>query len=203
MNVKKLYECLLEKYGPQGWWPLQGRYHQKIRSDRDRLEICIGAILTQNTGWKNAAAAIEKISMAGLMDVGKLHEIPGVKLQSVIRSSGYYRQKAKKIKCFVAHVRKRGLKRFFSQDVPELRKELLSLWGIGPETADSIILYAAQKPVFVVDEYTRRVLLRYGMIPPGVSYDDIQSLFHKKLPADAKLFNEYHALLVEHAKRMR
>ena len=195
----KIYEKLLYRHGKQGWWPIKGEYKPRKLSEKDRLEICIGAILTQNTSWKNVEKAIQELYAHKLIDLKRLLSIDENQLAKFIRSSGYYRQKAKKLKIFAKHVLKYdSLSNFFKRK--NLREELLLLWGIGPETADSIILYAAEKPVFVVDAYTKRIMSRFGVCKPDVEYHKLQDFFHKHLPRSHKLFNEYHALLVEHAK---
>ena len=196
----KIYQALLDRYGKQGWWPVKGKYHPGKLSEQDKLEICIGAILAQNTSWKNVEKAIKELHAHKLIDLKKLAEIDEKKLALFIKSSGYYRQKAKKLKIFARHVLKDGsLSDFFKRK--KLREELLSLWGIGPETADSIMLYAANKPVFVIDAYTKRIMSRLGACKNDVDYHELQLLFHKKLPLNQELFNEYHALLVELAKK--
>jgi endonuclease-3 related protein len=195
-----IYNKLLNAFGPQHWWPIKGEYKQRNLSEADRLEICIGAILTQNTSWKNVERARGNLHKNKLIDLKQLASIKENKLANLIKCSGYYRQKAKKLKIFSEHVLKSGsLKNFFAKE--NLRNELLSVWGIGPETADSIILYSAEKPIFVIDAYTKRIMSRLGVCRPDVDYHELQDFFHKKLPRDEKLFNEYHALFVELAKR--
>jgi len=172
--------------------------------DRQRFEVIIGTILTQNTSWKNAEKAVRALIHAGALDAGKIRRLPQRPLARLIRSSGYYNQKAERLKLvsayFVEHF-SRFRKRSGLSATARLREELLAIKGIGPETADSILLYAFQKPVFVVDAYTRRIFHRLGLCGEKASYGEIQELFHRSLPRDQRLFNEYHALLVEHAKR--
>ncbi len=196
-QIKKVHDILLEEYGEQGWWPKTGksasgydkRNKRRTPSKKERLEITLGAILTQNTSWKNVEKTIEKLHAKGLVDAGKLKELPEKELAELIRSSGYFNQKAKKIKEFLKYE-------------GELTREgLLSIWGIGPETADSILLYAYSRPYFVVDAYTKRLLGRMGLCRKGMGYEEIQEIFHSCLERDPALFNEYHALIVEHAKR--
>lgn len=198
----RIYKRLLKAFGPQGWWPVRGGYHKGVRTDRDRLEVCVGAILTQNTSWRNVEAAMAQLRKKKVVELNALARIPEEQLALVIRSSGYFRQKAKKLKLFASHVLKRhgSLKSFLAQDTETLRQELLSLWGVGPETADSIVLYAANRPVFVVDAYTKRIMSRVGVCSRNVSYEGLQDYFHERLPRDAQVFNEYHALLVGLAK---
>ncbi|MFH0954687.1 MAG: endonuclease [Candidatus Micrarchaeota archaeon] len=191
-----------------GWWPAADLPNEKaVYKKRKKLkefqkfEICVGAILTQNTSWKNAEKSIENLKQQKLFSLEKIsHAKPGT-IARAIRSSGYYNQKTKKIQAFCRHVLKnhKTIARFLKQPAKKLRSELLSLHGIGPETADSIILYASNQPVFVVDAYTRRFVERFWN--KKLDYKKAQESFETQLPKNAELFNEYHALLVEHAKR--
>ena len=195
-----IFNKLLNAFGPQNWWPIKGEYKQKNLSEADRLEVCIGAILTQNTSWKNVEQALDNLHKNRLIDLKKLANIKESALADLIKCSGYYRQKAKKLRIFAKHALESGsLNDFFEKK--NLRDELLSVWGIGPETADSIMLYAAEKPIFVIDAYTKRIMSRFGVCKSDVDYHVLQGYFHKRLPRDEKLFNEYHALFVELAKR--
>jgi len=192
-RVGQIYDRLLEAYGKQGWWPADSS-----------LEMIIGAILTQACAWENVTKAIRNLKRRGVLSLGALDRIAQLRLAALIRPAGYYNAKAAKIKAFVKHVKENhGLKlsRMLTMQLPVLREELLSIYGIGPETADSIILYAASKPVFVVDAYTRRLLLRLGLIIGRENYQTIQDLFARSLAPDAGTFKEYHALIVEHAKQ--
>ncbi len=166
------------------------------------LEICVGAILTQNTAWKNVEKALANLFDAGVMDLRKLSSMPRSKLAKLIRSSGYYNQKAERLQLFARHVLSEhgSFTRIFKKELKPLREELLSLKGIGPETADSMLLYAGRKPVFVVDAYTRRICSRHGICEADVDYHELQDLFHKAMPRDHKIFNEFHALMVEEGK---
>ena len=187
-----IYRLLLERYGPQRWWPADGPF-----------EMMVGAILTQNTAWVNVERAIHNLKEAQALDPMALDETPIDELARVIRPCGYYNVKARRLKSLVHHlVTDFGgdLGRLFALDTAQLRRELLSIHGVGEETADSIMLYAAQRPVFVVDAYTRRIAGRLGLCPPHASYGDLQALFTGALPADQALLNEYHALLVRHGK---
>ncbi len=211
-RLRLLYNELFSAYGPQGWWPLPFRagsggfdargYHprdyRQPLSARGRLEIVMGAVLTQNTAWTNAEAALERLSAAGIDSPRALSSYGKERLARLITSSGYFNQKARKLKALVPVLQRRGV---MSGKNPPSRAELLSVWGVGEETADSILLYAFRLPVFVVDAYTRRLLSRMGVIHGKEKYADIQALFHAALPADRELFNEYHALIVENAKR--
>lgn len=187
-----IYERLLAHYGPQHWWPAQTPF-----------EVIIGAILTQSVAWSNVEKAIVNLKDARALEPAVLHALPVDQLARLIRPAGYYNAKARKIKAFVAHLHERyryDLDVLLSQEVEALRHELLSIYGIGPETADSIILYAAGKPVFVVDAYTRRLLSRLGLVSKTIGYDELQAIFEDNLPPRTSLFQEYHALIVRHAK---
>ena len=199
--ITEIYRLLLNSYKPQGWWPLKGELKKKALTEEEKLEICIGAILTQNTNWKNADKSIKKLHNKKLISTKKLAGIRDEKLAQIIKSSGYFRTKAKKIKIFCNHMikKKETITEFLSDK--NAREELLSIWGIGPETADCMLLSAGQRPVFVIDAYTERIMSRIGMCEPDTSYAKLQELFHSKLPEDHKIFNEYHALIVEHAKK--
>ncbi|MBI3412707.1 MAG: hypothetical protein HY051_01330 [Candidatus Aenigmarchaeota archaeon] len=209
MTLLKIYQKFLRAYGPQGWWPTtrNGKtdYYGGPANEKERLEVCLGAILTQNTSWKNAGKALRNLHRHSLIDAGKLARIKQNKLAEIIRSSGFHNQKAERLKIFCNHIQKNyngSLKKLFAKDVDKLKKELLGLKGIGPETADSMMLYAANKPVFVIDAYTKRIFSSLGYLGLKANYDEWQRLFHENLPTDAKLFNEYHALIVEHGKRL-
>ncbi len=209
-RIVEIYTKLLRKYGPQGWWPIiNGKtliceYGTGApRNEAEMAEICIGALLAQNTAWKNVEKAIANLKQSRLVDFRKIAVGDTGKLAQLIKPSGYYNQKAKKLKLFAGHVVGNyggSLKRMFGKGIGGLRAELLSLHGIGPETADSIILYAAGKPVFVVDAYTKRIFSRMGIAREGGSYDELQQLFMGSLPLDARLFNEYHAMIVKLGK---
>jgi len=209
VNLYKIYEVLLNYFGEQGWWPTTREGETKPehrgeepRTEREKLEIVVGAILTQNTSWKNVEKAIENLNREGMMDVHKLRDVDERSLAELIKSSGYYNQKARRIKDFVNFLVNKydgRLEKLFSLDIESLRKELLSIRGIGKETADSIILYSALKPIFVIDAYTKRIMRRLGVTEKD-DYDELQKLFMESLPRDQKLFAEYHALLVRLGK---
>ena len=187
------YRRLFHLLGPQHWWPAQ-----------TRLEVVLGAVLTQNTGWKNAETALRKLRRIGWLRLAALRKAPVEELAQAIRPAGFYRQKAQTIRNFLNFLHSScggSLNRMFRRPTVELRKQLLSVRGLGPETVDSILVYAGHRPSFVVDAYTRRVLERHRLIKPRTGYDQIQALFHSSLPPDAQLFNEYHALMVEIGKR--
>lgn len=193
-NLHRIYAKLLARYGPQGWWPADSP-----------LEVIVGAILTQSTNWQNVERAIAHLKEHNALTPQRLYKLSEDQLAELIRPVGYFRQKAKKLKVFITHLYAHydgDLPKMLAQPTHKLRAELLSLWGIGPETADSILLYAAHKPVFVVDAYTRRICSRLGLASEKISYDKLQELFMRKLPRSVKLFNEYHALLVRHGKEI-
>jgi endonuclease-3 related protein len=193
--IAKMYNELYREYGPQKWWPttLEGElhptYHGKKINEKQRFEIIAGAILTQNTSWKNVEKAIIELNKAKVLDIDKIRKINRKKLAQLIRSAGYYNQKAERLKIAAEFI--------FNNKNPS-REELLEVKGIGPETADSILLYAFEKPYFVIDAYTKRIMSRIGF--SFNSYDELQSIFVKSLPKKTRLYNEYHALLVELAK---
>ena len=188
----KIYRRLLDRYGPQHWWPAETPF-----------EVMVGAILTQSAAWRNVEKAIASLKEARALSVEALRRLKADELAHFIRSSGYYNAKALKLKalaCWLKESCEDNLDRLFSGDTDGLRRQLLSVHGIGPETADSILLYAAQKPVFVIDAYTRRITGRLGLAPDKDNYAAYQRLFMDNLPADSELFNEYHALFVRLAK---
>ena len=194
--LPEIYRRLYRAYGPQGWWPGDGPF-----------DVIVGAILTQSTAWHNVQLAIAAMKQADLWSLGAIHRSSEEYLAGTVRPSGYYNAKARKLKAFAAHVflhHNGDLGAFLAQDLDTLRPQLLSIHGIGPETADDILVYAAGQPSFVIDAYTHTILHRLGIAPPdgATSYSAYQSLFHQALPSDAALFNEYHALLDEHAKRV-
>lgn len=186
------YRRLLDHYGSQHWWPAE-----------EPFEVIIGAILTQSAAWTNVEKAITNLKKAGALTPKTLRRLSTKEITSLIYPSGYYNVKARKLKAFVNWLEERhsdNLNHLFDNRTEDLRGQLLSVYGIGEETADSIILYAAGKPVFVIDAYTRRFINRLGMKPPTETYGAYQKLFTEHLPADCKLFNEYHALLVHLGK---
>jgi len=186
--LTSIYQKLFAAYGPQHWWPANSPF-----------EVMVGAILTQNTNWKNVEMAIGNMKTANMLDAEKIAKCNEAKLGALIRSSGFFNQKAVRLKSFCRFYldqgRESGLKRL---DNP--RRTLLALSGIGPETADSMLLYALDIPVFVVDAYTKRTFSRLGMVSADATYAEVQQIFHSHLDADVSLFNEYHALIVNHAK---
>ncbi len=183
-----IYRRLLDRFAPQHWWPAD-----------EPFEVIIGAILTQSAAWGNVEKAIGNLRGAGALSPRALRKLPRAKLAELVYPCGYYNAKALKLKAFALWLGNHyndDLDRLFALNAEDLRQQLLSVHGVGPETADSIILYAAGKPVFVIDAYTRRIISRLGLAPEKESYAAYQALFTKNLPPDAQLYNEYHALLV-------
>ena len=192
-TILKIYQKMLDTLGPQQWWPGETPF-----------EVVIGAILTQNTNWSNVEKAIKNLKTAGKLSPEGIKNVPLAELAKLIRPSGFFNVKARRVKTFINWLFSRyegKLSRMFHQDLQVLRNELLSVKGIGPETADSILLYAGNMPTFVVDAYTHRIFSRHGFISEESTYDEMKSFFEEKLPKDVKLFNEYHALLVHIGKR--
>jgi endonuclease-3 related protein len=186
------YDALFAAHGPQHWWP-----------GRTAFEVIVGAILTQNTSWTNVELAIRNLRREELLTPRAMASVSLARLALLVRSSGYFRQKAKKLKCFVHFLRSEyggSLTRMFRTPTAALREKLLAVHGIGPETADSILLYAGKHPVFVVDAYTRRMLERHGLAAPAQSYEEIRRLFERNLAGDVALYNEFHALIVRTGK---
>jgi endonuclease III related protein len=184
----EIYQQLLDRFGPQHWWPGESPF-----------EVAIGAILTQNTSWTNVAKAIANLKAANSLDAFKLRDMDQEDLELLIRPAGYFRVKAKRLRNFIKWLCDNyggDLKNLESVNTIRLREELLGISGIGPETADSILLYALNRPVFVVDTYTARVMVRHGLIGPDLDYQQLQDLFMSNLEPDPALFNEFHALLV-------
>lgn len=191
-RLAKLYERLYARFGPQHWWP-----------GDTALEIAVGAVLTQNTNWGNVEKAIRNIRAAGKLRASALHAMPASELASLIRPAGYFNIKARRLKNFIdllVNEYRGSMKRMKEEPVAVMRAKLLAVNGIGPETADSILLYALEKQVFVIDAYTKRVLSRHNIIHPEAAYETLQELFHENLEEDAGLYNEYHALIVRVAK---
>ncbi len=185
-----VYTELYDFYGPQKWWPAD-----------TPLEVVVGAILTQNTAWRNVKRAIQALKESEMLELDRILEAQNDVLAELIKPSGYYNIKAKRLKevlRFFKHLG--GFKRALSMDTRSLREQLLNVHGVGEETADSILLYALERPVFVVDAYTRRILARLGILKGEETYEEIQKIFEKELELNTDLFNEFHALLVKHGK---
>jgi len=191
-KLTEIYQLLLERFGPQHWWPGETQF-----------EIIVGAILAQNTNWTNVEKAIANLKSADVLSPEKLHNIEVSQLAELIRPAGYYNIKAKRLKSFVSWLCENydgKLTELENVDTERLRAELLGIKGVGRETADSILLYAIDRPIFVVDAYTARVAVRHGLIEPEADYEQLRDLFQSNLPQDVQLFNEYHALLVRVGK---
>ncbi len=187
-----IYQLLFDRFGPQRWWPGQTQF-----------EIIAGAILTQNTNWANVEKAITNLKAADRLTHEKLHHLDVSQLAELIRPAGYYNIKAKRLKNFINWLFENydgKLTNLENLDTDRLRAELLAITGVGRETADSILLYAFDRPIFVVDAYTARIAFRHQLIEPDADYERLRELFQSNLPQDTKLFNEYHALLVRVGK---
>ncbi len=191
-RLRAVYRRLQVRYGPQHWWPA-----------REPFEVIVGAILTQNTAWVNVARAIENLRTAGRLTPAALRDLTEAELAALIRPCGYFNVKARRLRTFADWFGEKyddSLNKMFAGETADLRRELLAVHGIGEETADSILLYSGEKPVFVIDAYTRRIFTRLGLTPKADSYAAWQALFMENLPTDVPLFNEYHALLVRLGK---
>ncbi len=191
-QLTEVYQLLFDRFGPQHWWPGETQF-----------EIIAGAVLTQNTNWANVKKAIANLKSAHLLTPEKLYHLDPSQLAELIRPAGYYNIKAKRLKNFVNWLFQNydgQLTNLQNLDTGQLRAELLAIKGIGPETADSILLYAFNREIFVIDAYTARIACRHGLIQPGADYEQLRELFQSNLPQDSQLFNEYHALLVRLGK---
>jgi len=178
----EIYKTLLERFGHQDWWPISRDFSPP------EWEIEVGAVLTQNASWGNVEKALDNLKREGIVTRKDMVNVSDEKLAQLIRPSGYFNQKTKKLKILANYTGK------------STREELLSLWGIGPETADSILLYAYDIPTFVVDAYTRRIFTRLGILSGKESYDEIKERFESRIPRDVKLYKEFHAMIVRLAK---
>ena len=212
LSVLQTYERLLRHYGPQGWWPTTARGGIRplyrpgtagtVPGPRQQWEIVVGSILTQNTAWRNASAALSALIRRRVLSLRRMAALPLPDLAAAIHSAGYFNQKARNLQELAAHLLAASGGRiapFLSRPATELRAELLARRGVGPETADSILLYAAGRPSFVVDAYTRRIAARLAWVPEDIAYHPLQEHLESRLPQDTTLYNEYHALLVRHA----
>ena len=191
-KLLKIYQKMFDAFGPRQWWPGETPF-----------EVVIGAILTQNTNWSNVEKAIKNLKTAGKLSPEGIYGLSITELAELIKPSGFFNVKAKRVKAFINWLFSRyegNLSKMFARDLQTLRSELLSVKGIGPETADSILLYAGNMPTFVVDAYTHRIFSRHELIPEESTYDEMKSFFEENLPKDVQLFNEYHALLVNIGK---
>jgi len=191
-RLVEMFDLLLKGFGPQNWWPAD-----------TELEMMVGAVLTQNTNWKNVEKAIQNLKTKGLLSVDALQSLPANHVAEEIRPAGYFNIKAKRLKNLIQFIVKQyqgHISLFLEEGTQSLREGLLSVNGVGPETADSILLYAAHRPIFVIDTYTHRILSRHGMIDEEACYYDLQELFMDHLPDNADLFGEFHALIVRAGK---
>jgi endonuclease III related protein len=193
--LRAIYDTLLAHYGPQHWWPGETPF-----------EVCVGAILTQNTNWQNVERAIANLRRAGKLSFARLYHTPMAELKELIRPAGFFNVKAKRLRNFLEFLQGAchgRLEELAKKPWPVARAELLAVNGIGNETADSILLYALSKPVFVIDAYTKRMLLRHGFRNEAESYAGMQELFMTHIPPDVAVYNEYHALIVQLGKDFR
>ena len=191
-SLKKTFERLLSHYGPQHWWPADSPF-----------EVMVGAVLTQNTAWSNVTRAISNLKADGRLAPEAIVNLSDAELAEMIRSAGYFNVKARRLKNFCQwYLDQGGYDVLSRRPTPDLRKQLLSVNGIGPETADDMLLYAFSRPVFVVDAYTRRLFSRLGNVNGNEDYEELRGMFEKKIGADVPLYNEYHALIVHHAKEI-
>jgi endonuclease-3 related protein len=191
--LDEYFNSLFTAFGPQHWWP-----------GKTPFEVIVGAILTQNTSWKNVELAIANLREAKLLAPRAIEAASVEEIEQRIRPSGYFRQKARKLKAFCAFLRheyRGSLVRMFKEPTLRLREKLLAVFGIGRETADSILLYAGGHPVFVVDTYTKRMLARHGWVGEDAGYEDVRWTFERRFPGNTKLYNEFHALIVHAGKK--
>ncbi|MBP9044182.1 MAG: hypothetical protein KBG49_11915 [Spirochaetes bacterium] len=211
MNIElsSVYKLLKKKYGSQGWWPIvnpdtgKSEYALGVpRNTDDIFEIAIGAILTQNVAWINVEKGIANLKRAGIFSPQSLLKAKEDKIASLITSTGYYNQKAKKIKNFLQWFKTYdfNFQNFSKLKIEEMRSQLLEIKGIGPETADSILLYGLKKKIFVVDAYTKRIFSRLGFFPESYSYEQMQEFFHNNFKGNVSSYNDFHALIVVHGK---
>ncbi|MDH5436650.1 MAG: endonuclease III domain-containing protein [Gammaproteobacteria bacterium] len=192
MSLKRIYNTLFKKHGPQYWWPGDTPF-----------EIMVGSVLTQNTAWTNVEKAIHNLKQAKALSPETILATHHARLAKWLRPSGYFNIKAKRLKNYCHwYVGQGGFKSLSKLDTHELRTQLLSVNGVGPETADDIVLYAFERPVFVIDAYTRRIFSRLGVITGEESYEELRTVFESGLKSDAMLYNEYHALIVKHGKEV-
>lgn len=191
-SLEEVFRAMASYYGPIHWWPAKTSF-----------EVMVGAVLTQNTAWTNVEKAIRNLRRHRLLTIRALDSIEEARLAPLIRSSGYFNQKARKLKALTRFIMEQyggSIARMRKSDPALVREQLLSVKGIGPETADSIVLYALDRPIFVVDAYTKRILERHYMLRKGLTYEAVQEYFHSRLPRDTALYNEFHGLLVYIAK---
>jgi endonuclease III related protein len=192
-TILKMYKAMDRHFGDLGWWPA-----------RSRFEVIVGAILTQNTSWKNVEKSIKELRDRKLLTIEGIKKAKKRSIEDAVRSSGYYRQKAERLKIITDFLVSEGgsrFKKFHNIDTDVFRRKLLSVKGVGPETADSILLYAFERPIFVVDAYTMRIFERHGLIKGTTKYETVQNMVHSAMGNDARAFNRFHAAIVEIGKR--
>jgi len=192
VDLYGIYRKLLAEYGPQHWWPMSRSF------EPEEWEVVAGAVLTQNTNWRNVEKALDRLKSAGVVSHRDMLSIGESTLKQLIHPAGFYNQKAERLKALAECIESFGSFTEFSRRVT--RERLLAIKGIGPETADSILLYACGKPYFVVDSYTRRLFTRMGMLNGKESYEEVRDMFESALPKDVQLYREYHALIVADGK---
>ena len=191
-SLNDFYQILYRTYGPQKWWPASSKF-----------EMMVGAVLTQNTAWKNVEKAIKNLKQAGALKLGRMINMSLKKIARLVKPAGYFNIKARRLRALASWLQNqcRGdINRYSKKKLDWIRKELLKVYGIGPETADSILLYAMNKKSFVVDAYTKRIFSRHGFFKEGAKYDEVKSIFEKSIPRNIKIYNEFHALIVRLAK---
>ncbi len=189
-RVRAVYERLFAAYGPQHWWPADSAF-----------EVMVGAVLTQNTAWTNVERALQRLAERIPLRAESILDLPHAVLADALRPAGYFNVKARRLRSFCdGYLEAGGLEGLAALATPHLRRQLLGMHGVGPETADDMLLYAFGRPVFVVDAYTRRVFARLGLIEHEAGYETLRAAFEDALGPDAALFNEYHALIVRHGK---
>ncbi|MCL6589750.1 MAG: endonuclease III domain-containing protein [Firmicutes bacterium] len=187
-KLLQIYAKLFDHFGPQYWWPAKTRF-----------EVMVGAVLTQAVAWRNVVKAVTNLEKAGLLSPLGLYHADPLLLMEYLKPTRYYKMKLKKLQAmvnFIVDEYQGDLDLMFKEELPELRKKLLGVYGLGPETVDSILLYAGSYPVFVVDEYTRRIFSRLGLVAGKISYEKLRQFFEKNLPESVELYNEFHALIV-------
>lgn len=190
-DLESVYQALFQHYGAQGWWPADTPF-----------EVMLGAVLTQNTAWRNVESAIRNLRQAGLLSPESILSCPDDALARLLRPSGYFNVKARRLKNLCCFLQQTDYRKTFEMATADLRQALLAINGIGPETADDILLYAYERPVFVIDAYTRRLFSRLGLVSGNESYEALRNRFETALDSDTAVYNEYHALIVWHAKEI-
>ncbi len=210
MNLMDVYNILKSKYGEQNWWPIvedqnclyKKEFMERERTEEEIFEIMVGAILTQNTNWTNVVRAIINLKERNGFSIDKIRKLENRELSILIKPAGYFNQKAMKIKILADFLKNNKIYNLKKLSTYELREKFLSLWGIGFETADSIVLYGFNRPIFVIDAYTKRIFSRLGFIDINEDYENIREYFEQNLPSNTQIYKEYHALIVEFGKNL-